>query len=93
MSSWHLVVHATPGARRNRIGGSHDGALRVSVNAPADRGRANKAIRDQVAQALGLPAGQVELIRGQTSRRKVFVLHDPPREIEQRVNQLMSESN
>ena len=85
-------MHATPGARQNRIGGSHDGALRVSVNAPADKGRANKAIKTQIARALGIQARQLELIRGQTARRKLFAVHDPPPGIEQKVDQLMSES-
>ena len=69
-----ISIHATAGARRNHVGGSHDGALRVSVTAPADKGKANQAIAKGLAQAFGLKLNQVSLISGQTNRRKVFEL-------------------
>ena len=86
-----LTIHATPGARRNTVGGAHDGALRVRVSAPADQGRANDAIAKALSQALGLRPAQIELIRGHTSRRKVFAIHDPPEKIEQRIAELMDQ--
>lgn len=87
-----LTVHATPGAKRCSVGGSHDGALRVAVNLPAEKGRANEAIAKLLAQSLGLKPAQVELLRGQTSRRKVFVIHDPPDDMQQRIEDLMRTS-
>lgn len=89
-SNVQFEVHATPGARRNEVGGTHDGALRVWVTAPADKGRANQAIAKALAKALGLRAAQLELIRGQTTRRKLFAIHDAPNEIEQRLDELRS---
>jgi uncharacterized protein (TIGR00251 family) len=84
-----LTIHATPGAKRCAVGGSHDGALRVAVNLPAEKGRANEAIAKLIAQSLGVKPAQVELLRGQTSRRKVFVIHDAPDELQQRIDELM----
>ena len=49
-----LPVRAHPGARRNEIRGEHDGALRVSVTAAPEKGKANKAIIELLAEALGL---------------------------------------
>ena len=69
-----LNVHAQPGARRNGLTGEHAGALRVAVNAPPDKGKANAAIVEVLAQALGLKPSQVELISGETSRRKRVLL-------------------
>ena len=86
-----IHVHATPGARRNQVGGSHDGALRVAVSAPADKGRANQAIAKTLAKALGLRPAQLELVRGQTNRRKVFAVHDAPAGMEQRIAELMAQ--
>jgi hypothetical protein len=86
-----IAVHATPGARRNHVGGCHDGALRVSVTAPADKGRANKAIAKELAQALGLKPTQLELISGQTHRRKVFAVARAPSGLERRISDLMNE--
>ena len=85
-----IDVHATPGARRNEVGGTHDGALRIWVTAPADKGRANQAIAKTLAKALGLRGAQIELIRGQTSRRKVFLIHEAPDDLEQRLVELRS---
>jgi uncharacterized protein (TIGR00251 family) len=71
-----VLVHATPGAKRNHVGGSHDGALRVSVTAPADKGKANQAIAKLLAKAIGVKSSQVNLISGQSNRRKVFEVEE-----------------
>jgi hypothetical protein len=83
-----ISVHATAGSRRNHVGGQHDGALRVAVTAPADKGRANKAILKLLADALGIAPGRIELASGATSRRKVFVVNDPPPDLENRIAEL-----
>lgn len=87
-SGFRLAVHATPGARRTVVGGSHDDALRVSVNMPADKGKANKAVQSALAEALGVSRSQIELIRGATHRRKVFLIIDPPDGFQQQVASL-----
>lgn len=85
---YRLKVHATAGARRDRVGGTHNNALRVSVTAPADKGRANQAIRRQLAEELKLKPVQVELSAGTTNRRKTFVIHEPPNDLPERVVRL-----
>ena len=65
-----LHVHAQPGARRNGIVGERAGALRVAVTAPPDKGKANAAILDVLAEALGMKHSQLTLVSGDTSRRK-----------------------
>lgn len=67
-----VFVHATAGAKRNQVGGAHDGALRVAVTAPADHGKANRAIVKLLAKTIGVKVHQVTLVRGHTNRRKVF---------------------
>lgn len=69
-----LPVRAQPGARRDALTGEHAGALRVAVTAPPDRGRANEAIAEVIAESLGLRESQVVLISGATSRQKRFLL-------------------
>ena len=59
-----LAVRAQPGARRNAVVGAQAGALKVAVTAPPDQGRANKALAETLAAALGLKKSQVELIAG-----------------------------
>jgi uncharacterized protein (TIGR00251 family) len=85
-----VSVHATPGARRNHVGGCHADALRVSVTAAADKGRANKAIAKVLADALGVKLSQIELISGQTNRRKVFEINQSPAGLAEKVSELMA---
>ena len=65
-----LAVRAMPGARRSGVVGEHAGALKVAVTAPAQDGRANKAILEALREALGLKRSQLELRTGETSRNK-----------------------
>lgn len=67
-------VHAQPGARRNAILGERAGALRVAVTAPPDKGKANAAILELLARALGCRPSAIALVSGETSRHKRFIL-------------------
>ena len=69
-----LRVRATPKAARNAIQGLHEAALKVTVQAPPENGKANEAIRKLLAKVLGLRLAQVELKSGQSSRSKRFVI-------------------
>jgi uncharacterized protein (TIGR00251 family) len=69
-----FAVRAQPGARRSKILGEHDGALRVAVTAPPDQGKANASLVVVIADALGCKASRVDLISGQTSRDKRFLV-------------------
>lgn len=69
-----LAVRAQPGARRNAVLGEQAGALKVAVTAPPENGRANAALVEVLKDWLGVKRSQVELIAGQTSRNKVFLI-------------------
>jgi uncharacterized protein (TIGR00251 family) len=69
-----LPVRAQPGARKAGIVGEHGGALKVAVTAPPEDGRANKALVEVLCESLGVKRSQVELVSGQTSRDKRFVI-------------------
>lgn len=75
-----LPVRAQPGARREGVQGEHNGALKVSVAAPPEDGKANQAILAVLRASLGLKRGQVELIAGPTSRDKRVLLRGVSRE-------------
>ncbi len=70
-----LRVHVQPGAGRSAVVGRHGDALKVRVAAPPIEGRANEASRSLVAEALGVPESDVELISGESSRAKRFRLN------------------
>jgi uncharacterized protein (TIGR00251 family) len=59
-----------PRASRARIGPIHGDRVKVAVTAPPVDGAANKAVIALFAKALGCARGDVEVIRGHSSRRK-----------------------
>jgi uncharacterized protein (TIGR00251 family) len=69
-----LPVRAQPGARKAGVLGEQAGALKVAVTAPPEDGRANKALTEMLREALGVKRSQVELLSGQTSRDKCFLV-------------------
>lgn len=64
-----LDTWVVPGASRSEITGLYDQKLRVRIAAPADKGRANKEAIRFLTELLG---SKVVLIRGMSSRHKVF---------------------
>lgn len=69
-----LPVRASAGARSNGLRGVQDGALKVSVTQVAEKGKANKAIHGVLCKSLGLKRSQIELIAGETSPQKRFLV-------------------
>ena len=72
--STFLSVRVTPAAGRDAVLGWQGDALRLSVAAPAQRGKANEAVIRLLAGALGVPRQQLRIVRGQTARRKVIAI-------------------
>ena len=69
-----LRVHVRPGAGRSAVVGKHGDALAVRVAAPPVAGRANAACAELLRDVLGVR--DVELVRGERSADKRFVLSD-----------------
>jgi uncharacterized protein (TIGR00251 family) len=85
-----VPVRAQPGARRAGVQGEQNGALKVAVTAPPEDGRANAALAEALREALGLKRSQLELLSGQTSRDKRFLVRGLAKaELERRVAALV----
>jgi uncharacterized protein len=69
-----LNVRVHPGARRNAITGTHDGALKISLTTPPTDGRANAALIAFLAEHLNIPRARITLTTGATSRSKTLPL-------------------
>jgi uncharacterized protein len=81
-----VPVRAQAGARGNGIRGEHAGMLKLSVTQVAEKGKANKALAEALAAALGLKRSQVELESGETQREKKFLVRGIARdELAQRI--------
>ena len=69
-----LPVRAQPGARVNAIRGEQSGALKVAVTQVAEKGKANQAVIEVLCDALDLRKSQLELLQGETSPQKRFLI-------------------
>ena len=68
-----LALHATPGARVESLV-IEDGRLIAKVRAKPQDGEANVAIIALLAQALDCAPSHITMLRGATSREKLFRL-------------------
>ena len=69
-----FAVKAVAGAKRNAVVGVHGDALKVAVSAPRDRGKANEAILELLAESLVVPRKALSLVKGETSTEKRFLV-------------------
>jgi uncharacterized protein len=66
-----LAVRVTPGARSEGIE-IVEGRVAVKVRAKPEDGKASAAVLELLAQALEVAPSKVEMLRGATSREKLF---------------------
>lgn len=68
-----LALRVTPGARSEAIELA-EGKVLVKVRARPEDGKANQAVLDLLARALGVATSRIELLRGGTGRDKLVRL-------------------
>ena len=74
-----MAVRALPGAKKKTavMGVYCEGEqarLKIAVQAPPIEGRANSALIEFLAGMFGVPKSYVELVSGELSRSKVFLI-------------------
>ena len=70
-----LALRVAPGPARSTVVGRHGSAWKVRVTAPPENGRANAAVVRLLADVLAVPARDVTIVSGHTSRDKTVELH------------------
>lgn len=79
-----LAVRVQPGAKKTAIAGTYgegeNAQLKIAVQAPPIEGRANEALIAFLAETFDVSKRSVELVSGESSRSKVFLLRDAPAE-------------
>jgi len=63
-------VRVAPRGRRDEVIGKHGDAIKIRVKAPPAQGKANEALREFLAEQLGVSKWAVEILSGYTSRWK-----------------------
>ena len=72
MGELHLKV--VPGSSRDAIAGWLGNRLKIKVRQPPEKGRANDAVTDLLAKALGISSNSLSLASGATSALKTFAI-------------------
>ena len=75
-----LAVKVVPGSSRSRVAGRYGEGIKVQVSAAPEKGKANAAVIDVLAQWLGINARQIELAAGHGNPRKQFRISGVSRE-------------
>jgi uncharacterized protein (TIGR00251 family) len=65
-----LRLRVIPGAEKPGVVGRYGEAWKVRVSAPPERGKANDATLEVLAESLGLSASNLRLVSGHGSRDK-----------------------
>ncbi len=80
-----LRLRVKPGGTRNAVIGPHGGALKVSVVAAPEKGKANRAVVELLARALSVPLASIEILSGEASSDKTVLVRLAPGEIAARL--------
>lgn len=68
----YVKVHATPGAKKEKVVRENDTTFNVAVKEPAERNLANGRIRELLCHEFGLEKGRVRMVSGHRSPSKIF---------------------
>ena len=72
--STRVRLRVSPGARRTEIAGRHGDGWKVRVSAAPERGRANEAVLDLLAERLELPRRSLSIVSGHGAREKIVLM-------------------
>jgi len=83
-------IHVTPHASHAAITGFQEGALRLRVTAQPVEGAANLACIKLLAKAFEMKKGQLEIIAGAKSRKKIVLVKDVSKKhLEEKINNIL----
>lgn len=71
-----LPIKVQANAGRNAVTGVHGGRLKLAVSAPPEKGKANRAVLELLAELLEVRPNRLFLLRGLTSSEKAVLIAD-----------------
>jgi uncharacterized protein len=86
-----IELRAQPRARRCMLACAGQGTLKAAVTAPAEDGKANRAVIELLAAEWRLPKSAFEVMRGATARDKTVRISGEPASLAGRIGQWMRE--
>jgi uncharacterized protein len=80
-----VELRAHPSARRSALACSPQGTLKAAVTAPAEDGKANRAVIELLAAEWRLPKSSFEVMRGAAARDKTVSIAGEPASLAERI--------
>lgn len=74
-------VKITPSSAQNKILGKYRNALKISIQAPPEKGKANQMLIEFLAKTLNIPKKSISVIQGETQPLKKIQILDIKKEI------------
>ena len=69
-----LSIRTQPSSSKNRIIGEYGGRLKLAVTAAPEKGKANKAVIELLADTLHINESSIQIISGESSRDKRLMI-------------------
>ncbi|TLD43064.1 MAG: hypothetical protein JETT_0634 [Candidatus Jettenia ecosi] len=82
-----LSIRTQPRSSKNRIIGEYGGRLKLAVTAIAEKGKANKAVIELLADTFHIHESSIHIISGESSRDKRLMIEGlTPEDLESLLN-------
>jgi uncharacterized protein len=75
-------VKVVPGSSRTVVAGLYNGMLKVRLAAPPEKGKANQALIELLAEKFNIPKNSIAITSGLTSKIKQMSLPNTPEILE-----------
>ena len=87
--TYFIKIKVKTNSKLNRIYQDGD-TVRVDINSPPVKGKANNAIIKLFSKTIGIPKSSISIMRGHTSHTKIFLVKAPEMTIQQIIDKLYS---
>lgn len=71
-----ITVKVKPNARENSIKFNESGIYEIKVSVPPEKGKANLKVIELLSKKLKIPKSRITLLKGETSKEKVFKIEE-----------------
>ncbi len=71
-----IKVKIVPGSSKNKIIGTYNDALKITITAPPVEGKANKKCIAYLAKFFDVAKSKIEIILGKNSKNKLIKIYD-----------------
>ncbi len=71
-----IFVQVQPNSKKSQVVGIHNDMLKIKIAAPPVDNKANEACLSFLSEWFEIPKSHLELIKGESSRKKLFFIKD-----------------